>query len=1032
MADNHIIIGIGGTGGKTIAGFKRLLCENKNGETDSTNYGVDCIFVDSDTEALNMNGPEWNIMGTNVGLGKGNTFPIMSRDMSPYIENANDYPSLKYWIGNKKQWSDLLGDTAKAGQEANQRRKLGRAFFSIRAQDFVKTLNSVKSNLEKKSKRTKFHIVAGLAGGTGSGSIVDVACMIRKFYPNALINLYCVLPERNPSFNYTSYYHANGYAALLELNALATGDFAPYDVSNNLLTQDEKIDIRDRPFNVCYLVADENEANFPLVTSGKPLGSLFINLSEFIFQTTVVTNNNIEHVVLAAEKMSNPDEVDKSNFAFANKFYAFGYKRFAIPHQEIKEYFAYLFGYQAILQFLYNHFNRAEGYLDRSKNQSYNSIVANNEFLTKFNITRDHLILSFDILGQYKNEIKDKGIDSVFIEILSSITNKVKQGDNYDGRPVIKNQWLDAIFIWGNRYFQNGFRAVGQEGGVLPFYETKAKDKNNLAAKIVNNLEEKLFEDWRAGKYSIEDVLGITKAVLQYLKDEKEKFNSEISKNVETVKILEQSIQQIKNDWRTGFFNSFFNDHEGKVKDTQNNVAQLLILKTKNNGMAYAKELIDSMIPYLNNLINNINTVNAYFNQIKDNFQTEYLSRCVIDEKQEGASVLIKYYDPKAINSFADSLKKNIEVVDERINSLREKIYVIAKDSGNYFEKLKKINVDEIQTELVHHSMNLSNEFFSDTKLLEKISDKKINNHNILEKLRDEYSGHLDKLRLKIKELIKQAALSSIFDSAQIDGTRKDERALLVVLPDLEGDEDFVKSIKKIFAEEASNLEITTGGNSNEVLLISLKRGAQVREFENVKVLKERYDALVATQGEENAYFKIHIEDVKFFPTKVNPDSTTMDSLREVNKHKSIIYGLFKPSEKELKKRMENIQKELLPYMLLSKSIGVLLDAEHPETGKNVLCLMKETVIGTEPIILGKDLNESLDLISEEDAKLLIRTTSNLLKEKYRHINTHDEVVENIKKELGKIQSSFNNNPLNPTVKRFKEAGLKAIEILKN
>jgi hypothetical protein len=1032
MADNHIIIGLGGTGGKTIAGFKRLLFENKNGETDPTTFGVDCIFVDTDTEALNMNGPEWDIMGTSVGLGKANTFPIVSRDMSPYIENANDYPNLKYWIGNKKQWSDLLGDSAKAGQEANQRRKLGRSFFAIRSQDFVKTLNSVKSNLEKTSKKTKFHIVAGLAGGTGSGSIVDVTCIIRKLYPNALINLYCVLPERTPSFNYTSYYHANGYAALLELNALAVGDFAPYDVSNNLLTEDEKIEIKDRAFNVCYLVADENEANFPLVTKGKPLGSLFINLSEFIFQTTVVTNNNIEQVVLAAEKMSNPEEVDRSGFAFSNKFYAFGYKRFAIPQQEIKEYFAYLFGYQAVLQFLYNNFNRAEGYRDISRNQSYNSIVANNEFLTKFNITRDHLILSFDILGQYKNEIRDKGIDNTFIEVMSSITNKVKQGDNYDGRPVIKEQWLDAILIWGNRYFQNGFRAVGQDGGVLPFYETKTKDKNNLATKIVNNLEEKLFEDWYGGKYSIEDVLGVTKAVLQYLKDEKEKFDTDISKNNQTVKVLEQAIQKIKSDWRPGFLSNIFNDGEGKVRDTQNNVAQILILKTKNKGMEYAKELIDAMIPVFNNLISNINSVNAYFNQIKETFQTEFLSRCVLDEKQDGASVLIKYYDPKAINAFGEALKKNNEIVDERISSLRKQIYLIAKDAGNYFEKLKKVNIDEIQTQLVHHSMQLANEFFSDEKLLEKISDEKISNENILEKLRDEYSGQLDKLREKINKLIQQAALSSIFDSAQIDGTRKDERALLVVLPDLKDDEDFVKQIKKLFTEEASNVEVATGGNPNEILLINLKRGAQIREFENVKVFKEKYDALIATQGEEKAYFTMHTEDVHFFPTKVKEGSTLMDSLSEENKHKSIIYGLFKPSEKEIKKRAENMQNELMPYMLLAKATGVLLDAEHPETGKNVLCLMKKDELSEEPLPLGTNLIEALDTIGEEDAKLLMRETSNILKEKYKHISTHDSAIEAIKSELREIQLAFNNNPLNVTVKRFKEAGLKAIEILKN
>jgi CO dehydrogenase/acetyl-CoA synthase epsilon subunit len=83
-----------------------------------------------------------------------------------------------------------------------------------------------------------------------------------------------------------------------------------------------------------------------------------------------------------------------------------------------------------------------------------------------------------------------------------------------------------------------------------------------------------------------------------------------------------------------------------------------------------------------------------------------------------------------------------------------------------------------------------------------------------MEKLNKEFDEFLE------KELIKQAALSSIFDSAQIDGTRKDERALLVVLPDLKDDEDFVKQIKKLFTEEASNVEVATGGNSNEILLI--------------------------------------------------------------------------------------------------------------------------------------------------------------------------------------------------------------------
>jgi L-aminopeptidase/D-esterase-like protein len=78
------------------------------------------------------------------------------------------------------------------------------------------------------------HVVCGLAGGTGSGSVVDAVAQIRHKCPDAnqyRILIYAMLPEKNSrrvkDVAGFSPYYANGYAALSELNALAVGKADP-------------------------------------------------------------------------------------------------------------------------------------------------------------------------------------------------------------------------------------------------------------------------------------------------------------------------------------------------------------------------------------------------------------------------------------------------------------------------------------------------------------------------------------------------------------------------------------------------------------------------------------------------------------------------------------------------------------------------------------------------------------------------------------------------------------------------------------
>jgi hypothetical protein len=74
-----------------------------------------------------------------------------------------------------------------------------------------------------------FHIFATLAGGTGSGGIVDLVTMIRQNYPNSStdngfpIFLYLYVTESDGRAADMGYFYQNQYCALRDLNALMCG-----------------------------------------------------------------------------------------------------------------------------------------------------------------------------------------------------------------------------------------------------------------------------------------------------------------------------------------------------------------------------------------------------------------------------------------------------------------------------------------------------------------------------------------------------------------------------------------------------------------------------------------------------------------------------------------------------------------------------------------------------------------------------------------------------------------------------------------
>ena len=255
MSGNHLIVGLGGTGGRIIREIRKSLAtlDNRVGET-----AFEFVYVDSDKAYVDPEKPhpEWRVLGRNVSLTQDDFVLIGGVDMRSIVENPTGYPNLRRILGDPLSMQRFLDTTATVVAGA-QRRRYGRLLFANRAAEVKQTLSRKRAALQSNGRNAALtvHICAGLAGGTGSGSIIDCVAIVRKHIATNLehdrVVLYLVLPEESSKWDKqdAKMYHANGYGALAELNAFALGRFDPA----NPLEAGAPYGVRE-PFNCAFLV----------------------------------------------------------------------------------------------------------------------------------------------------------------------------------------------------------------------------------------------------------------------------------------------------------------------------------------------------------------------------------------------------------------------------------------------------------------------------------------------------------------------------------------------------------------------------------------------------------------------------------------------------------------------------------------------------------------------------------------------------------------------------------------------------------
>ena len=293
LSENHILIGLGGTGGKVLKAFRKRLFSEFDADRRSK-LPIGFVYVDSTDEMMQPGDVTFRVHGQDASFTNREFVNIKGVELSTVLKNPSGFPGLKGFIGDPEVMQKTIGSV---GAAAGQKRKAGRILFGGSVQSYLDTLSAQYEKVKDISGNSPItiHIITGLAGGTGSGSIIDVIAQTRKKFPTEIDNartsgadilVYCMTPEVNPPAGWEAgRYHANGYAALAEINALLVKKYKPHDVTGI----SDRIDVTTKKIaNGVFVYSNINEHG-KVVDSHKQLPLI---AADFIYSRIFLENND--------------------------------------------------------------------------------------------------------------------------------------------------------------------------------------------------------------------------------------------------------------------------------------------------------------------------------------------------------------------------------------------------------------------------------------------------------------------------------------------------------------------------------------------------------------------------------------------------------------------------------------------------------------------------------------------------------------------------------------------------------------------
>ena len=273
-----VLIGLGGTGKEVLRRLRRMFYEKYRMPGLPV---MEFLWFDTDIRNIDITRKETDLLDRRIDFSAGEMVDgsVGPQELEDYRNNKGMYPHIWSWFPDAL---DSLPSTA-ITQGAGQIRPCGRlAFFH----HYAKLRNEIKSKIDRVQtadaetemkrmfpdhdvdSKLEIVLVTSIAGGTGSGSFIDMGFLCRDLAPDAVTTAYLVLPSVFDGVigGARQTTRANGFAAIKELEHYMKPRFDAQGSDGNRYTThtfewgDRPHRVPAPPFSTVYLLDDRNIA----------------------------------------------------------------------------------------------------------------------------------------------------------------------------------------------------------------------------------------------------------------------------------------------------------------------------------------------------------------------------------------------------------------------------------------------------------------------------------------------------------------------------------------------------------------------------------------------------------------------------------------------------------------------------------------------------------------------------------------------------------------------------------------------------
>ncbi|HXA18692.1 MAG TPA: tubulin-like doman-containing protein [Thermoanaerobaculia bacterium] len=288
-----LFIGLGGTGKEVLLRLRRKIVEGY-GALDRLPF---LRFMHLDTDKNQTAYEQYELRAADDPLYERVRFSSSERvDLTVaggtgrYVEHLEHFPNVKRWfpaggkiahLGDLKEGAGQVRIASRLGffDASNHQKITGRLEQCHRELTNAAVLTqSSRLGFQFEPRNEKVVIIASLAGGTGSGTFLDMGFLARRYFRDAERVGILLLPAFFAGYAGADRVRANGYAALMELNHYTFGH--PF-IADWTTHQTERMG--PPPFSSTYLLDGYNEAGLAIGSSGKELDA-YRMVSEVLYQ----------------------------------------------------------------------------------------------------------------------------------------------------------------------------------------------------------------------------------------------------------------------------------------------------------------------------------------------------------------------------------------------------------------------------------------------------------------------------------------------------------------------------------------------------------------------------------------------------------------------------------------------------------------------------------------------------------------------------------------------------------------------------